>query len=45
MEDYAIDMLVQDIIAGAVATGGDVDVADWVQDLMLLGSMAKAGGK
>ena len=36
-----VDKLVGDIISGAVATGGDVDVADWVFDLQLLANMAK----
>lgn len=40
MDEY-IDKLVGDIIAGAVATGADVDIADWVFDLQLLANLAK----
>ncbi len=40
MADY-IDELERDIIAGAVATGGDVDIADWVSDLRILTNLAK----
>lgn len=39
-EEY-IDKLVGDIVSGAVATGADVDVADWVFDLHLLANIAK----
>lgn len=39
-EEY-IDKLVGDIVSGAVATGADVDVADWVFDLQLLANLAK----
>ena len=38
-EEY-LDGLVRDIIAGAVASGADVDVADWVTDLQLLANIA-----
>jgi len=40
MHDY-IDELERDIIAGAVATGADVDVADWIEDLRILTNLAK----
>lgn len=39
-EEY-IDKLVGDIVSGAVATGADVDIADWVFDLRLLANVAK----
>lgn len=38
-----IDKLVGDIISGAVATGADVDIADWVYDLKLLANIAEDG--
>ena len=41
ISDGYIDNLVGDIVSGAVATGADVDVADWVQDLEILGRLAK----
>lgn len=38
-----IDKLMNDIIAGAVASGADVDIADWVYDLKLLANLAEDG--
>lgn len=39
-EEY-IEKLMNDIISGAVVSGADVDVADWVYDLRLLANLAE----
>lgn len=38
-----IDKLMNEIIAGAVVSGADVDIADWVYDLKLLANLAEEG--